>query len=90
MATISAVTLGAAGTYTLSAADFGARLVAKGQNIDIYNGLNYVNTSNVTAVQDAIGGAQIVMAGNRDQWTLEPRCHMLNKARLAATRGPLD
>jgi hypothetical protein len=60
MATISAVTLGAAGNYTLSAADFGARLIAKGQNIDIYNGLTYVNTSNVTAVQDQIGGAQIV------------------------------
>jgi hypothetical protein len=60
MATISAVTTGAAGTYTLSAADFGARLVAKGQNVDIYNGLTYVNTSNVTAVQDQIGGPQIV------------------------------
>jgi hypothetical protein len=60
MGTISAVTLGAAGNYTLSAADFGARLVEKGQNLDIYNGLAYVNTSNVTAVQDQIGGAQIV------------------------------
>jgi hypothetical protein len=60
MATISAVTLGAAGSYTLSSADFGARLIEKGQNIDIYNGLAYVNTSIVTAVQDQIGGAQIV------------------------------
>ena len=60
MATISAVTLGAGGTYTLSAADFGARLIAKFQNIDVYNGLTYVNTSNVTAVQDQIGGAQVV------------------------------
>jgi hypothetical protein len=60
MATISAVTLGAAGSYTLSSADFGARLIEKGQNIDIYNGLAYVNTSIVTAVQDQLGGAQIV------------------------------
>jgi len=58
--TISAVTTGAAGSYTLHAPDFGARLIGKGNNIDIYNGLTYVNTSNVTAVQNAIGGTQIV------------------------------
>jgi len=59
-ATISAVTLGAGGTYTLSSADFGARNFGIGNNIDIYNGLNYVNTSSVTAVQDALGGSQIL------------------------------
>lgn len=58
--TISAVTLGAAGNYTVSSADFGARLFDVGNNIDIYNGLAYVNTSNVTAVQKAIGGTQIL------------------------------
>ena len=64
MATISAVTTGANGNYTLSASDFGARLVAKFQNLDIYNGLTYVGTSNVTAVQDQIGAAQIVYVDN--------------------------
>ncbi|MDE2102977.1 MAG: hypothetical protein KGL39_37380 [Patescibacteria group bacterium] len=58
--TISAVTTGANGFYTMSASDFGARLFDKGNNIDIYNGTTYVNTSNVTAVQKQIGGTQIV------------------------------
>jgi hypothetical protein len=53
--TISAVTTGANGNYTMTQSDFGARLIAKGQNLDIYNGLAYVNTSNVTAVNDQIG-----------------------------------
>ena len=59
-ATISAVTTGAGGTYTLSSADFGARTFGIGNNIDIYNGLTYVNTSNVTAVQAPLGGTQIL------------------------------
>jgi hypothetical protein len=59
-ATITAVTTGAGGTYTLSSTDFGARTFGIGNNIDIYNGTTYVNTSNVTAVQDALGGAQIL------------------------------
>jgi len=58
--TISAVTTGAGGTYTLSSADFGARLFDVGNNIDIYNGLTYVNTSYVTAVQKGIGGTQVL------------------------------
>lgn len=58
--TISAVTTGAGGTYTMSSTDFGARLVDKGNPIDVYNGLTYVNTSNVTAVQKQIGGTQII------------------------------
>jgi hypothetical protein len=37
-----------------------ARIFDVGNNIDIYNGLAYVNTSNVTAVQKTIGGAQIL------------------------------
>lgn len=53
--TISAVTLGAAGNYTMTQSDFGARLIAKGQNLDIYNGLAFVNTSTVTAVNAQIG-----------------------------------
>jgi len=64
MATVSAVTTGVNGNYTLAATDFGARLVAKFQNIDIYNGLTYVGTSNVTAVQDQIGSTQIVYVDN--------------------------
>lgn len=58
--TISAVTLGAAGNYTMTQSDFGARLIAKQQNLDIYNGLTYVNTSNVTAVNAAPGTAGTV------------------------------
>lgn len=58
--TISAVTTGAGGNYTISSADFGARLIQKQNNLDIYNGLTYVGTSNVTAVQNQIGGTQIV------------------------------
>ena len=63
-ATISAVTLGVGGSYTLSSSDFGARTSGVGNNIDIYNGLNYVGTSNVTAVQDALGGPQILTVDN--------------------------
>ena len=62
--TISAVTAGAGGNYTVSAADFGTRLFDKGNNIDIYNGLAYVGTSNVTAVQKAIGATQILYVDN--------------------------
>ena len=62
--TITAVTAGVGGTYTMSASDFGARLIQKQNNIDIYNGLNYVGTSNVTAVQDQIGGTQLVTVDN--------------------------
>ena len=54
------MTTGADGFYTMSSADFGARLFDIGNNIDIYNGLTYVNTSNVVAVQKAIGGTQIL------------------------------
>ena len=63
-ATISSVSLGAGGTYTLSSTDFGARNFGVGNNIDIYNGLAYVGTSNVTAVQDALGGTQILTVDN--------------------------
>ena len=58
--TISAVTTGAGGTYTLSSSDFGARTYGIGNNIDIYNGTTYVNTSYVTAVQNTLGGAQVL------------------------------
>jgi hypothetical protein len=51
-ATINSVTLGAGGSYTLSSTDFGARTFGVGNNIDIYNGTTYINTSNVTAVQE--------------------------------------
>ena len=63
-ATISSVTLGAGGSYTLSSTDFGARTFGVGNNIDVYNGTTYVGTSNVTAVQDALGGAQILTVDN--------------------------
>lgn len=63
-ATITGVSLGAGGTYTLSSADFGSRNFGIGNNIDIYNGLNYVGTSEVKAVQDALGGAQILTVDN--------------------------
>jgi hypothetical protein len=62
--TISATTAGANGTYTMSAADFGARLFDKGNNVDVYNNLAYVGTSNVTAVQKQIGGTQILTVDN--------------------------
>lgn len=57
---ITAVTTGAAGVYTLDQSNFGARLIEKGQNIDVYNGLTYINTSNVTAVFNNIGSGGTV------------------------------
>lgn len=59
MATVTAVTGGGTPFYTLSSADFGARLIAKFQNLDIYNGLTYLGTSNVTAVQAQLGAPQL-------------------------------
>src|SRR6185437_16355334 len=57
---ITAVTTGAAGVYTLDQSNFGARLIEKDQNIDVYNGLTYINTSNVTAVFNNIGSGGTV------------------------------
>jgi hypothetical protein len=62
--TITATTAGAGGTYTLSSSDFGARLFDKFNNIDIYNGLAYIGTSNVTAVQKQLGSTQILTVDN--------------------------
>jgi hypothetical protein len=61
---ITAVTTGVNGVYTMDQTNFGARLIEKGQNIDIYNGLTYVNTSNVTAVFDQIGTPGTVYVDN--------------------------
>ena len=49
---ITALTAGTPGTYTLDITNFGSRLVEKGQNLDIYNGLTYLGTSNCTAVNN--------------------------------------
>jgi hypothetical protein len=64
LATITAATAGTPNYYTLSSADFGARNIQKGQNLDIYNGLTYLGTSNVSAVQSTLGGSQYVYVDN--------------------------
>lgn len=57
---LTAVTGGGTPFYTLDSTNFGARLFDIGNPIDIYNGLNYLGTSNVTAVFKAPGAPQQV------------------------------
>lgn len=57
---VTVATGGGTPNYTMDITNFGARLIEKGQNIDIYNGLTYLGTSNVSAVNKVVGTAGTV------------------------------
>lgn len=50
--------------YTLNNNDYGARLLAKGQGVDIYNGTTLLGTSNILSVNSSLGSVQTVTVDN--------------------------